>query len=65
MKSNVEEELINIDKTLEKLKCKFVNKIEFKLPVENSTRTLVKIEKLEKTPNTYPRKFEQIKKKPL
>ena len=39
MKSSVEDELINIDKSLEKLKCKFVNKIVFKLPIENSTRT--------------------------
>jgi len=65
MKSNVEEEINNIDKTLEKLKCKCIDKIEFKLPIENSKRTLVKIEKIDKTPNIYPRKFEQIKKKPL
>jgi len=65
MKSNVEEELINIDKTLEKLNCKFVSKIEFKLPIENSNRTLIKVEKFDKTPSIYPRKFEQIKKKPL
>ena len=65
MKSNVSEELINIEKTLEKLNCKFENKIEFKLPIENSNRTLVKIKKINKTSNIYPRKFEQIKKKPL
>lgn len=65
MKSNVEEELNNIDKTLDKLNSKLVDKIEFTLPIENSNRTLIKIEKIDKTPNIYPRKFEQIKKKPL
>jgi len=39
--------------------------IEFKLPIENSTRKILKIKKIEKTNKKYPRAFSQIKKKPL
>ena len=34
----------------------------FTLPIENSTRTLVKIQKLDKTPTKYPRSYGKIKK---
>lgn len=39
--------------------------IEFKLPIENSERKILKIKKIEKTNKKYPRAFSQIKKKPL
>ena len=65
MKANVDEELRNIDEITNKLNCKLVDLKKFKLPFENSTRTLIKIKKIGKTENKYPRKFEQIKKKPL
>ncbi len=65
MKSNIEEEITNINEVEEKLKCKLIDIKKFKLPIENSVRTLVKVQKKDKTPNIYPRKFEQIKKKPL
>lgn len=39
--------------------------IEFKLPKENSTRTIVKIKKVSKTPSTYPRRYDKIIKYPL
>lgn len=43
-----------------------INKIlEFKLPFEESNRTLVDIIKLEKTNFKYPRRYAEIKKKPL
>lgn len=37
----------------------------FLLPVENSNRTLIKVKKESKTASKYPRKFADIKKKPL
>lgn len=39
--------------------------IEFKLPKENSTRTIVKIKKVSKTPSIYPRRYDKIIKYPL
>jgi len=39
--------------------------IELKLPIQNSLRNLVVIRKLDKTPIKYPRRYEQIMKKPL
>lgn len=41
------------------------DKEEFLLPIENSTRTIIKFKKIDHTPNKYPRKFSEIKKKPL
>lgn len=46
MKANVDEELNNISKDLNKYKCKITNKIEFKLPKEESNRTLVVLERV-------------------
>ncbi len=44
----------------------FLNEIiEFDLPIENSIRNLIKIQKKQKTLNQYPRRYEQIKKNPL
>ena len=43
-----------------------INKIiEFKLPFEESNRTLVDVIKVGKTPNKYPRRYSEIKKKSL
>lgn len=39
--------------------------IEFKLPKEFSTRTIVKIKKVSKTPSIYPRRYDKIIKYPL
>lgn len=39
--------------------------ISFKLPIENSDRTIYKIKKIEKTNNKYPRKPNEIKKNML
>ena len=65
LKSNVDEELENSKNAIEQLNCKLANLIKFKLPIENSNRTLVKIQKQKNTPEKYPRKFDKIKKKPL
>ena len=65
MKSNVEEEIININKTCILLNCSLIKKEEFDLPIENSLRTLLVFQKNCPTNEKYPRKFEQIKKNPL
>lgn len=65
MKSNIEEETKNIDNITYKLNCKLIDINKFYLPIENSIRSLIKFKKIDKTNIIYPRKFEQIKKKPL
>ena len=65
MKSNVEDEIKNINNACKILNCKLKNTETFNLPIENSLRTLLVFEKECTTNNKYPRKFEQIKKKPL
>ena len=41
------------------------NIFEIKLPIEESTRKLLKIKKIAKTNKIYPRSYEKIIKKPL
>lgn len=45
MKANIDEELISIDKTLNKNKCEIININKFYLPIEESNRALVVIKK--------------------
>lgn len=52
-------------KALEVLNCQEIEKKQFKLPIEQSTRTIILIEKTKKTSSKYPRKFSEIKKRPL
>lgn len=65
MKANCEEELVGIDKKLDKLFLKIANIDKFVLPVENSNRTIIKIDKYSKTNKIYPRTIDKIKKNPL
>lgn len=65
MKSHIEEEIISIDKALSELNAKLIEVISFELPKENSLRNLIKIQKLDKTKTKYPRKYSEMKKKPL
>ena len=65
MKGNIEKEIINIDNYEKKLSIELIDKIEFKLPKENSTRTLIKYKKTTKTNKIYPRKYGDIKKKDI
>ena len=50
---------------LKVLNLKINNVLEFKLPFEESNRTLVDVVKLDKTPQKYPRRYAEIKKKTL
>jgi len=65
MKANCEEELKNSNNALEKFSCTLLNVNEFYLPKEESKRTLIKIQKKEKTNSKYPRTIDKIKKFPL
>lgn len=65
MKSDISTEIIDIKNYEEKLKITECDKISFKLPKENSLRTLIKYQKKSKTDIKYPRKYTDIKKKSL
>ena len=65
MKANAEEEINNCSNATNKLKCN-IEKIEkFNLPIEDSMRTLIKFKKISQTPIVFPRKYSDIKKRPL
>ena len=64
MKGNIENE-INYNYALEKLNSTQVDLIKFKLPEEESNRTLIKILKNKTTSKVFPRKYVEIKRKPL
>jgi len=65
MKANATEEIKKMNHALKELNLKKEQIIEFSLPIENSIRTLIKIRKVDRTPNKYPRDFIKIKKKTL
>ncbi len=65
MKGKIETENQNITNYFNKLSIKEVQKIIFTLPYEESTRTLIKYQKLEKTSSKYPRKYNEILKKDI
>lgn len=65
MKSNVTEETKNIENYYNKLDIREDGKIEFNLPKENSFRTLLKYQKLEKTNIKYPRRYTEIIKRDI
>lgn len=62
MKANITEELKEAESTLNKLNAKVEDIITFALPIEDSTRNIIKIKKESLTPKNYPRKFDQIEK---
>ena len=64
-KGNISREIIESENALKQLDSKIEKIEEFELPKENSNRTIIKIKKQNKTNKKYPRKFSEIKKKPL
>ena len=64
MKGNIENE-IDYNYALSKLDATQESIKKFTLPLENSNRTLIKIKKLKRTSKLIPRKYNDIKKKPL
>ncbi len=65
MKGNIEKEEKTFDNSMKILNTIIEKTEEFTLPNELSKRTLIKFKKLEITSKKYPRKFNEIKKKPL
>ena len=65
MKSEISQEIKSAEISAKVLNLKLEKTDEFYLPIENSKRTLILYKKMTKTPKEYPRKFDQIKKKPL
>ena len=64
LKANVNEELKEINHAMDELNVKLMKIEEFKLPIEESNRTILIFEKL-KDNNKYPRKNNEIKKNRL
>ena len=65
MKANCDEELENIKNLLEKLSLDLVDVKKFKLPIENSNRSLVIFKKNNHTSRKFPRTIDKIKRNPL
>lgn len=65
MKSDVTEETKNMKNYYKLLDINEEDRIVFKLPIENSLRTLIKYQKNSITNLKYPRKYNEIKKKNL
>ena len=64
MKGNIENE-IDYNYALQKLNALQIDLMKFKLPHEESNRTLIKIIKNKPTSKLFPRKYTEIKRKPL
>ena len=65
LKSNIEEEIKNINNYYNKLYLSQEEIIKYELPYEHSLRTLYKVTKTKETPLIYPRMYSQIKKKDI
>ncbi|MBQ8193326.1 MAG: 16S rRNA (guanine(527)-N(7))-methyltransferase RsmG [Bacilli bacterium] len=65
MKSSISKEIKNIENYYNKLNIKEENKLEFNLPKENSLRTILKYQKLEKTDTKYPRRYSEMIKRDI
>ena len=65
LKANISQEIILSQNAIKELRLKEKEKTEFLLPIENSKRTIIKYQKIEKTNKKYPRKNAEIKKRPL
>lgn len=65
MKGNSEIEISEAKSTLKHLNANIIKKEEFLLPIENSLRSIIVIEKNKKTLEIYPRRYDQILKKEI
>lgn len=65
LKANIEEEMPLFLEAISALNGKLINKKEFCLPIENSKRTILVVEKISKSDEIYPRSYDKILKKPL
>lgn len=65
MKGNISSELMESKQTFKILNSKVIDIIEFKLPIENSNRSIAIIKKITSLDTIYPRPYDKIIKKPL
>lgn len=65
LKANVDEEIKSISTCLTKLNASLESITTFNLPIDNSLRNIIKIKKDGPTPSLYPRRYNEIKKRPL
>lgn len=65
MKGNFSEEYNESLKAIEFLGGKVLLKSDFKLPISNDERSIIKITKVKETPLGYPRVYDKIIKRPL
>ena len=65
LKANIDEEIKNISNCLTKLNSSLNSITTFNLPIDNSIRNIIKIKKDGPTPPLYPRRYNEIKKRPL
>ena len=65
LKGKADEELKEAESTLKVLNCEFEKIEKFILPDQVSERAIIKIRKEKETPDTYPRKYDKIKKQVL
>lgn len=59
------DEINNLNKVYKEFNIELDNNINFLLPYENSNRSLISFKKIDKTNKKYPRKFVDIKNKPI
>lgn len=62
LKGNIDDELSISEDILSILSGKVIERKEFTLPKEESIRNIIKIKKMQKTPENYPRSYDKIKK---
>lgn len=62
LKGNAQDEISISKNILDTLNGEIESIQEFYLPIENSTRTIIKIKKTKNTPKGYPRSYDKIKK---
>ena len=65
LKANCEDEINSIKNAINLLNCQIEKIDKFNLQKENSIRTIIKFKKTKMTSNKYPRRYNEIKKKPL
>lgn len=65
LKANVDEEIKDARSAFLKLNLKLIEKLEFKLPIEDSIRNILIIKKIGITEKKYPREYKKIIKNPL
>ena len=65
LKGNYVDEIKSASDTIKKLESEIISIKETKLPIENSYRSIIFVKVNKKIDEMYPRRYEQIIKKPL